>query len=232
MVEARRCLDNRKGDSPLAFDDLIDLYEAKLNLLRAIRAAMSLAPDKGRCFADSLPELKEKLTTDGFRRLCEQVMCEHVTSVGGNRQYNVPNFTIMNRHTNESADATSPSSPTFQSLLKLAYEERLANIRAMMKCIQDLFFEEVYVPGKKYDMFYYRPNESMDETEFYAYVIEKGFATTRAEAEAKFPDTNNITDKDLLKCFADDTIAHYRDSHHTGFWTFQERHSICHGFSG
>ena len=75
MVEARRCLDNRKGDSPLAFDDLIDLYEAKLNLLRAIRAAMSLAPDKGRCFADSLPELKEKLTTDGFRILCEQVMC-------------------------------------------------------------------------------------------------------------------------------------------------------------
>ena len=232
LEEAQRCVGRRNKDAPIEFDHLIDLYEAKVNLLRGVRAALGLAPDAGRCFQETVEGIKGRLDEGLYQKLLAATMEEMGTSIGGTGQYGVPNFTIRDRKTDESADATSPNSPAFQKLLKQAYDERMANLRAMMACIQNIFFEAVYVPGKKYDMFYYHPTESMEEEEFIKYVVDHGFAATLEEARQKYPDKYNHENKALDECFRQDTLRFYREIHDDQFWTFAERHSIRHGFSG
>ena len=232
LEEAQRCVGRRMKDDPIVFDHLVDLYEAKVNLLRGVRAALGMAPDTGRCFQETVENIKGGLDEGLYQKLREVTMEEMATSIGGTGQYGVPNFTIRDKKTDESADATSPSSPTFQKLLKQAFDERMVNFRAMLACIQDIFFKAVYVPGKKHDMFYYHLTESMDEDEFYQYVINHGFATTREEAEAKYPQKYDYQDPALDECFRQDTLRFYRSIHDDQFWTFAERHSIRHGFSG
>lgn len=232
LEEAQRCVGRRKKDAPIEFDHLIDLYEAKVNLLRGVRAALGLAPDAGRCFQETVEGIKGRLDEGLYQKLLAVTMEEMGTSIGGTGQYGVPNFTIRDRKTDESADATSPNSPAFQKLLKQAYDERMANLRAMFACIQNIFFEAVYVPGKKRDMFYYHPTEGMDEDQFYKYVVSHGFAATREEAKAKYPNMYDGEDPELKESFRQHTLRFYREIHDDQFWTFAEHGSIRHGFSG
>ncbi len=61
-------------------------------------------------------------------------------------------------------------------------------------------------------------------------VIKKGFATTRAEAVAKFPDRYAPKDSPLQQCFRNDTIAHYREAHNQEFFFYEENAAIRHAF--
>jgi len=230
MQEARKCLARKKADEPLTFYHLADLFEARINVVRALRAALGLPPEPDRKQRDQSEDLSSRMSPAGYIKLTAALSSDFKASFGGTGQYGVPNYTIKNKQTGEHADATNAASPLFQSLLKLAYAERLAHFQNLSRCVRDLFFEEVYLPNKQYDMFYYHPAENMSNEEFHDYVIRKGFASTRAEAEAKFPDHYGPKDSPLQQCFRNDTIAHYKLVHDESFFSFEEIHSIRHAF--
>ncbi len=231
MLEAQNCLKRRKGDEPLTINHIIDLIECKINIVRAIRAAVGLEPESDKLKKDQIEDFRTKVSEAGFKKLSVIFFTNFENSVGGSGQYGVPNFSIKNSKTGETASATDSKSELYQKLLKLAYEERRAHIKELSGHIRDLFFDEVYVPGKKHDMFYYHPAESMTQEEFNQYVVRHGFAATEKEAEEKFPDMYDSKDVELQQCFRNDTINDYRISHHAEFWDYNERDSIRHGFS-
>ena len=232
LEEARRCIARRKPDAPLEYGFLIDLCEAKINLLRGIRAALGMAPDCGRCIEDMVVGMKERIPEVDYQKLYDLALAEMSTSFGGSGQYGVPNYTIRDKKTDASGSATSPNSPLFQKLLKQAYDERICNLKDMFSLLEKLFFDLVYVPGKKSDMFYYHPIESMTEEDFLEYVVDHGFAANLEEARQKYPNQYSYEDKALDECFRQDTLRFYREIHDDQFWTFTERSSIAHGFSG
>jgi hypothetical protein len=230
IAEAQNCVRRRNKEEPLKFEHLVDLYESRVNLLRAIRVAVGMPPEHVKSDQHEHEEIQDRLSAEGWQKLSEILSIKRVISIGGSGQYGVPNFTITNKETGEKASATTPEDPLFQKLLKQAYDERFENVKVLSLCIRDLFFDEVYVPNNSREMFYYHPAESMNQGEFNRYVIKHGFAATLAEAEEKFPDMYSDKDVELQKCFHNDVLANYRIRHHNEFWSFQERDSIYHGF--
>ena len=231
MVEAQNCLKRRKADEPITINHIIDLIECKLNMVRAIRAAVGMDPESDKPRNAQLEDFKTKVSEAGFKKLSVIFVTNFQTSVGGTGQYGVPNFSIKNSKTGVSASATDAKSELYPKLLKLAYEERKAHIKELDKQIQDFFFDEVFVPGKKHDMFYYHPSENMSQEQFNRYVVSHGLASTEEEAEEKFPVMNDPKDVELQQCFRNDIINDYRISHHAEFWAYNEYDSIRHGFS-
>ncbi len=231
MLEARKCLARKKAEDPLWFYHLADLYEARINVIRAMRAALGCPPVPASKQQGQAEDISSRMSPAGYSKLTAALATNFKTRFGGTGQYGVPNYTITNKKTGEQADATNASSPLFQSLLELAYTERLAHFKILARCVRDLFFEEVYLPNKQYDMFYYHLAENMSDEEFHDYVIRKGFAATRAEAAEKFPDRYGPKDSPLQQCFRNDTIAHYKQVHDESFFSFEETASIRHAFS-
>jgi hypothetical protein len=232
LEKAKQCVDAKAGPPAICFRDLIDLFEAKLNVLRGFRAAFLLAPDNNKTLGTMLEELKPQMTDPGFRKLAAVFQTKYKVSYGGTGQYNVPNFDLVDRGTQERAAATQPSSPVFERLLRQAFDERLTHLQVLFACAIELFFEEIYCKDKRYDMFSGGITEWMDDRAAYAMIARRGLADSPEDAARKYPNYGDGTDEQITRMFNDYVIDEYRIRHDAHFfWHSLESDSIFHGVS-
>lgn len=230
LEKAKQCVDAKASTTTICFRDLIDLFEAKLNVLRGFRAAFLLAPDNNKTLDGMLAELKPQMTEAGFQKLATIFQTKYKVSYGGTGQYSVPNFDLVHRETQERCAATQASSPVFEKLLRQAFDERVAHIQILFACAIDLFFEEIYCQDKKRDMFAGIPEDWPEPQEAYRMIARHGLADSPEDAERKYPNYVDGKDEKITRMFHDYVIAHYRSEHDADFfWKSRETDSIYHG---
>ncbi|MCZ7593187.1 MAG: hypothetical protein M5U15_14085 [Kiritimatiellae bacterium] len=229
IEKTKQIHDEKAKLSAISFDDLIDLFEARLNIIRGFRAAFLLPPDNGEDFDKMIEELETKLEEGSFKKFSKLISEDFKIRYSGTGQYGVANYELRNMKTQKSCSISKQESKTFQMLLRQAFRERVNNLAQLLECTEDVFFEEIYLIDKRDELYYCHPFELFDEDEIYEMIVDGGFAKSIEQAEAKFPEIDDIEDKGVLDFFEDYHVNVLRAMHHDLFWDWCERDSIFHG---
>lgn len=232
LEKAKAIADAAVARDPVGLRDLMGLSEGLLNTLRGVRAAFRLAPDPGGSYSKLVDELATVMTGGGFRRFSQLFQRPMEVTYAGSGQDGVPNYDLKDARDGRYHSATDQRTGEFQDLLRLAHAERLARLNELLRCAMDLFFEEVYLPDRRYDIEYYGPLDYLREDEIYEQIVSGGLARTIEEAREKYPEPHPDPPPEVMEVLHREHLARFKDIHHSSFWEWREESRMFHGSSG
>jgi hypothetical protein len=175
-------------------NDVAKCIEARINIMRGMRVALGLLAEDNSSGSSLLEGLCGEMRAEHYTEIELLWKWNYRYSISGTGQYGVKNYIIHDKSNKEQKYSAldEESKPILDGLVK----ERISVINKMLKLSKEIFFWDVYVPAKHYDIHYYPIQEDMDAEQIYEYIVEFGFANDVEHAEDLYGETvrSNVFD--------------------------------------
>ena len=215
---ARDALEKAEAAENPRLAEFAQLYLARLEMQRAIRAIVGLPLYWTTPPPDDAPELSSKL----WAELVAAWDASFVVRYGGNNQYGVPNYFFTKGEITASLTGSGE-----QSIIKEAFDERLAAGHSLMR-LTIRAFGEIYLEEKAHDLFYNDPFENYSAEEAFEELQRMGAVKSAVETSQRFGGDfyKALEDPEIAEGFRKWQTGYWLRYHSNGFWGFDELDAI------
>ena len=221
---AREALASASAMEKPKLDGFGHLFQAKVELQRAMNAVLGL-PLHGECPPAETERAWSEVAEDLRNEINYAMECEFAVHYGGNNQYGVPNYFFHKGE--EKASLTGSGN---QEIIREAFDERLAAIRALMALAIRLF-GQIYIDDNGGSIFYYGPFEECTTEDAFEYLERNKIVDSAQEAMRLYDGDINVAMRDpaISEAVHKVEVEYWLRRHNESMWGSDEHEAICHG---